>query len=168
MTILIALGANLPGRNGLSPRETCAAALDRLSASPDLQVEAVSGWYRSRPVPAGDQPDYCNGAALLCGNIAPESLLTRLHAIEAEFGRVRTVVNAARPLDLDLIAMGDLVRTGTPPLLPHPRTHLRRFVLRPLLDIAPDWVHPLHRQSVAAMLAGLPETPEDDVLPWRD
>ena len=79
-------------------------------------------------------------------------LLAALHAIEAEAGRVRTVRNAARPLDLDLIAMDGLVR-GTPPILPHPRAHLRAFVLMPLRDVAPEWRDPVSGRTPGEMLA---------------
>lgn len=113
----------------------------------------MSRWYRTRPVPASDQPDYINGIVRLCGPCDPAGLLAGLHAIEAEAGRVRTVRNAARPLDLDLLGVGDLVIDGPHLTLPHPRLHLRGFVLAPLCDIAPGWVHPVFGRRAADMLA---------------
>jgi 2-amino-4-hydroxy-6-hydroxymethyldihydropteridine diphosphokinase len=88
-------------------------------------------------------------------------LLDVLHTIEAHFGRVRTVANAPRVLDLDLLAFGDLVtgadEEGWEELhLPHPRLENRAFVLLPLADVAPDWVHPQTGQTVAEMVAQLP------------
>jgi 2-amino-4-hydroxy-6-hydroxymethyldihydropteridine diphosphokinase len=119
-----------------------------------MQLVARSRWYRSAAVPPSGQPDYVNGTVRLAGDVEPSSLLARLHAIEAEAGRVRTVRDAARILDLDLLAMDDVIMTG-PPVLPHPRLHERAFVLLPLLDIAPGWVHPRLGQRAADMAAAL-------------
>ena len=83
----------------------------------------------------------------------------RLMAVETACGRERSVPNAARTLDLDIIAIGDLVRDEPDPILPHPRAHLRAFVLAPLADVAPDWMHPVLGRTAAALLADLP--PQD-------
>ena len=86
-------------------------------------------------------------------------LLAWLQVIEADAGRSRSVPNAARTLDLDIIAMGDggqMVRAVPDPVLPHPRAHLRAFVLVPLLDVAPNWIHPVLRRSAGELLAALP------------
>jgi 2-amino-4-hydroxy-6-hydroxymethyldihydropteridine diphosphokinase len=90
----------------------------------------------------------------------PESLLSGLQALEREFGRrPKRVQNEPRPLDLDLIAFGDEVRATPELTLPHPRAHLRRFVLQPLAEIAPDLVLPGQRATVAELLRGLPNDP---------
>jgi 2-amino-4-hydroxy-6-hydroxymethyldihydropteridine diphosphokinase len=86
-------------------------------------------------------------------------LLASLQGLEDASGRHRSGPNAARPLDLDIIAMGDLVREMPDPILPHPRAHLRRFVLVPLAEVAPGWVHPVLRRTVEALIAELPPTP---------
>ena len=139
--ILVAIGANLYGPDGRSPLQTCEWAVGRIASLPGLSLAASSRWYRSRPVPPSGQPDYINGAVRLTGEADPQALLQSLHAIEAEAGRVRSEVNAARTLDLDLLAIdGIVIEDGL--VLPHPRLHLRAFVLLPLMDIAPDWVHP--------------------------
>ena len=78
-----------------------------------------------------------------------------LQTIEADAGRVRGAPNAPRTLDLDIIAMGNLVRAAPDPILPHPRAHLRAFVLAPLADVAPGWVHPLLHRGPKALLANL-------------
>jgi 2-amino-4-hydroxy-6-hydroxymethyldihydropteridine diphosphokinase len=154
--ILVAIGANLPGPHGEPPLLACQAAAAALGRLPGLRLEAVSRWYATSPEPPSGQPDYVNGVARLSGEADPAWLLARLLAIEAGAGRRRSVPNAARTLDLDLIAMGDLLRERPDPVLPHPRAHLRGFVLLPLADVAPAWRHPLLCRSVAELIAALP------------
>lgn len=151
--ILVAIGANLPGAQGAAPLVACRAAAESLRSLPDLRVVAVSRWYATAPVPPSGQPDYVNGVVRLEGAADPAWLLRRLHAIEADAGRVRGVRNAARTLDLDLIDVNGLVRDAPDPVLPHPRAHERAFVLRPLADVAPEWVHPRLGTPVADLLA---------------
>lgn len=165
--ILIAIGANLPGPAGASPRETCISALDAVRALPGLEFRAVSPWYRTAPVPRdASQPDFCNGVARFSGAAEPEALLAALHRIEARFGRVRSAPNAARTLDLDLIDLNGLVRDAPPPILPHPRAHLREFVLRPLLDVAPDWVHPRSGTAGRSLLDTVPDDKGAPIGSW--
>ena len=154
--ILIAIGGNLPGRHGQHPLVTCRAAATALADLPGLRLEAVSHWYATTPVPASDQPPYVNGVARLSGDADPAWLLARLLAIEAVAGRARSVADAARVLDLDLVGMGDAVRDAPDPILPHPRAHLRAFVLQPLCDVAPDWVHPRLLRTARQLLQALP------------
>ena len=142
-TILVAVGANLPDRHGRPALETCRRAVERVANSTRLRLDAVSPWYRTSPVPASDQPDYVNAVARFSGDAEPGELLRRLQAIEAEAGRVRGAPNAARVLDLDLLAIDDLVLTEIGLILPHPRLEERAFVLYPLCDVAPEWRHPL-------------------------
>ncbi|HSU05382.1 MAG TPA: 2-amino-4-hydroxy-6-hydroxymethyldihydropteridine diphosphokinase [Acetobacteraceae bacterium] len=157
--ILIAIGANLPGKMGEPPIGTCRAAALALEGLAGLRLRALSRWYRTAPVPRSDQPDYVNGVAHLEGEAEPAALLGALLSIEAAAGRERSVPNAARRLDLDIIAMGAVVRDGPDPVLPHPRAHERGFVLLPLRDVAPDWVHPRLGLSVDALIAALPLQP---------
>jgi len=157
--ILIALGANLPGLHGEPPLLACREAVEAMRAIPGMALHSVSRWYESEPIPPSGQPPYVNGVARFEGSVDPAWLLARLHGIEAAFGRVRGARNAARTLDLDILAIGDLVRDAPDPVLPHPRAHERGFVLRPLADVAPGWVHPSLHRSVAELLARLP--PQD-------
>lgn len=103
-------------------------------------------------------PDFINAVAAFepLSSLTPESLLTELQKLETEFGRQpKKVLNEARPLDLDLIAWGDEVRNTPTLILPHPRAHLRHFVLCPLCELAPDLVLPGQRRTVAELLAAL-------------
>lgn len=155
--ILIAIGANLPREGGITPLETCRWAVGRIGAIPGLRVVAVSAWYESAPVPPSGQPPYVNGVVNMAGDIEPAALLAALQAIEAEAGRRRTVANAARPLDLDIVAMDSCVRDAPDPILPHPRAEERAFVLLPLRDVAPDWCNPRTGHAVGAAIAALPQ-----------
>ena len=152
--ILVAIGANLPGPDGRTALQSCMWAVGRLEAVPGLRLEAVSRWYESAPVPASDQPPFVNGVTLLSGAADPHALLAALHGIEAEADRIRTVPNAARTLDLDLIGMDGLMLDG-PLRLPHPRAAERAFVLVPLCDVAPDWQHPRLARMAAELLPGV-------------
>ncbi len=163
--ILIAIGANLPGRNGGTPVQTCIAAVGAIRAIPGLAFIALSPWYRTKAIPVSSQPDYCNGMIRMHGAIDPAALLRQLHEIEVQFGRERQAPNAARTLDLDIIAMDRLVRAAPDPVLPHPRAHERAFVLRPLLDVASSWRHPVLGHSVTTLLR---ELPPQGIEPWHD
>lgn len=154
-TILVAIGANLASDKGRSPLETCQWAAGQLAQLPGLELRRVSRWFATQPIPASDQPRFVNGAAWLSGASEPCHFLETLHAIEAEAGRVRGVPNAARTLDLDLLAMDGLVMAAPKLVLPHPRLQDRAFVLAPLQDIRPDWTHPVLHLNVATMLAAV-------------
>ncbi len=162
--IFIGIGGNLVDENGASPVETCRRAAARLDAVPGLRLRALSRWYLTDPVPPSGQPPYVNAIAVLRverpgTEPEPDGLLATLQAIEAQAGRVRGERNAARTLDLDIIAMGEggqMVRDAPDPILPHPRAHLRAFVLVPLLDVAPGWLHPVLGLTVGALLRALP------------
>lgn len=159
--ILIGIGANLASERFGAPLEACEAALKALGEVAGVRVAAVSRWFESAPVPASDQPWFVNGVARVETELSALALLDALHAIEARFGRVRTVPNAPRVLDLDLLAYGDEMIGGGEggedgAQVPHPRLEGRAFVLLPLGDVAPDWVHPRTGCALAEMVAKLP------------
>lgn len=154
--ILIAFGANLPGPDGSPPQETCRRAVAAITAMPGIVVAGVSPFYRSAPVPVSDQPSYINGVLRAEGDVDPAVLLAGLLDIEGRFGRRRTGLNAARSLDLDIVDMDGRIRPAPDPVLPHPRAHERAFVLRPLIDVAPGWRHPLLGRTAVELLAALP------------
>jgi 2-amino-4-hydroxy-6-hydroxymethyldihydropteridine diphosphokinase len=170
--ILIAIGANLAAPDGRTSYQLCNDAVDAMAVLPGLAVSAVSRWYRSEPVPWSEQPDYVNGCVRLdvapgADEPDPQDMLTILQRIEQAHGRQRSIANAARTLDLDIVAMGvdgALVRDRPDPVLPHPRMHLRAFVLLPLRDVAPHWVHPRSGLTIDRLIDALPPA---DLAPDR-
>ena len=157
--ILIAIGANLSTEFGRSPKESCEWATRRLAEIVNVNLVSRSPWYLSEAIPPSGHPAYINGIVRLEGTPEPSWLLARLHEIEAESGRIRHQINDPRTLDLDLIDLNGVISAGPTPILPHPRAHLRAFVLLPLRDVAPEWVHPALGQTASDLLAGLPPQP---------
>jgi len=128
------------------------AALARFPGA-GLPIVARSGWWRSAawPDPAG--PEYRNGVALVEATKRPRELLEALFSIEQAFERTREAKNAPRTLDLDMIAWGREVVHAPGLTLPHPRAHERLFVMGPLAEIAPGWLHPVLGKSAAELAA---------------
>lgn len=149
--ILIALGANQPSPAGL-PDDTLRAALALLEDA-GVVVVAVSPFHQTAAWPDPSDPPFVNAVARVETDLTSRQLIDLLHAIEARFGRARGARNAPRPLDLDLIDHDGRVESPPGgPILPHPRAHERAFVLAPLLEIAPDWVHPALGIAGASLL----------------
>ena len=119
----------------------------------DLCIVRRSRWWRSAAWPDPAAPAYLNGVAMVETPLSPRALMARLLAIEAEFGRRRTEPNAPRTLDLDLIAHGRQIVAEPGLAVPHPRAHERLFVIGPLAEIAPVWVHPALGETAAALAA---------------
>ena len=142
----IALGANLG-----DPVATVEAAILALRAMPQTEFIAASSLYRTAPVGLKHQPDFINAVVELVAASSAPTLLESLFEIEAQFGRQRSVRNAPRTLDLDLLLCGDLLSDDPQLTLPHPRMHQRAFVLAPLAEIAPHLVVP-GRGGVAELL----------------
>ena len=155
--IYIGMGGNLPHRTFGPPRQTLKEALKAL-AGHGISVVRVSPWYRSAPVPASDQPWYVNAVAEIDTGLEADQLLAELHRVEAAFGRIRSVPNAPRLIDLDLLDFRGRTAAGGKDraTLPHPRMAGRAFVLRPLADLAPDWRHPATGQAIGALIDALP------------
>ena len=150
--ILIALGSNLSSHAG-DPAATLRAALAHLAAH-DVEIEAVSRFFRTPAWPDPNDPPFVNAVARAITELSPGELIARLHETEAAFGRVRTERNAPRTLDLDILDYGGRSEAG-PPVLPHPRIESRAFVLIPLKDVAPDWRHPVSGKSLDELLAAI-------------
>ena len=158
--ILIALGANLPTARFGTPAEGLDAALAALGER-GIRTAARSRWYRSAPAPPATGPWFVNGVIRAETALDPVPLMACLLAVESAFGRRRSVAGADRPLDLDLLDYhGRILERagddGGPALvLPHPRLAERAFVLAPLLEVAPDWRHPVSDAGAADLLEAL-------------
>jgi 2-amino-4-hydroxy-6-hydroxymethyldihydropteridine diphosphokinase len=159
--ILVGLGANHPGPWGV-PAATIKRALSEMERT-GIAVDAISPFYETAAVGRARQPAFVNTVALVATSLSPEALLRRLKEIERRAGRRGGRPWGPRTLDIDIIDYKGLVRhwrarkadfsrAGPRPLvLPHPLMHERAFVLRPLLDIAPDWRHPVLRRSAQSL-----------------
>lgn len=181
---LVAFGANLPF-SGQPPQVTLRQAAFEVERR--IGPVTMSRLFATPCFPAGAGPDYVNAAARvsLPKDMAAEQVLAALHRIEADFGRRRDTRWGMRTLDLDLLALDDLLhpdaatwtawaglapddqarRTPEGLILPHPRLQDRAFVLVPLADVAPDWRHPVNNRTVLQMRDALPVADLDQVRP---
>jgi 2-amino-4-hydroxy-6-hydroxymethyldihydropteridine diphosphokinase len=118
-----------------------------------LRIVRRSGWWRSAAWPDPSQPAYLNAVTIVETALSPTALMAAIHALEAEFGRKRGAPNAPRTLDIDLIAYARQVIDAPGLAVPHPRAAERLFVMGPLAQIAPEWVHPTLGQTAAELAA---------------
>ncbi len=123
-----------------------------MRAHPQINVLAVSSFYRTAPVGMVDQDWFINGALLCETTLMPEELLGVVRGIENDFGRLRKIRWGPRTLDLDILAFDDESMELPDLTVPHPRLHERRFVLLPLAEIVPSWTHPVLKLSIPEML----------------
>lgn len=142
------MGSNLGDRTA-----NCMLAVSMLSAF--ARVTAVSSVYETEPVGPKDQPDFINCAACIETDLPPEELLAELQSIEDTLGRVRSGRWRERSIDLDIVFYDGLIMNTDELTIPHPRAHLRRFVLEPLAEISPGLVHPVLGATVSGLLGML-------------
>lgn len=158
--ILVALGSNLPSIHGDS-EETIVEALKYLN-NRGLYIHKVSKIYTTAPVPVSDQPWFKNAVVSIKTKIDPYAVLRILQDIEVEFGAKPLERNGPRVLDLDLLSYQMRIISDAYISLPHVRMHQRSFVLYPLMDIDPDWVHPLLNKTVRQLIDEL--APADQII----
>lgn len=152
--VVLALGGNVGDVSATMQR-----ALEAMGNLEETRVISVSSQYRTEPRDVTDAQDwYINAAAIIATRLDPETLRRRLEAIEISLGRRSKSDLQPRSIDIDIIDY-DGVIMHTPKLtLPHPRMHVRRFVLTPLAEIAPGWLHPLLQLTAVQLLARCPDT----------
>ena len=138
--IFVGIGSNLSSEAFGNPIKNCIEAVKILNN--EILIEEISPWYKSEPVPKSDQPWYVNGVLNINTDLNPLEVLNILLKIETNFGRTRGKKNESRVLDLDLLTFNDLIIDTKKLIIPHPRMHLRSFVMKPITDINPNWIHP--------------------------
>lgn len=156
--IFVALGANLPGDYG-SPYDTLQAA-KRAMEEHGVTILASSRTWLTAPVPLSNQPWYHNEVVRIATDFSAFELLGVLQAIENRFGRVRTIRNAPRVLDLDLLAFNNEILNKPELIVPHPRMHKRAFVLLPMREVVGRWEHPVIGMDLDDLIMRLPAAQE--------
>ena len=158
------IGANLVPEGCSSLQNGLDAAVEMLAEYGINNVQC-SSWYETSPVPKSDQPLFRNAVFSAVTDASPPQLLERLNDIEARIGRVRTTRNAARVLDLDILDFNAQLVDLENLTIPHPRMHLRAFVLMPLQEIRADYIHPVTKKPIISLINDLPDEQEISRLP---
>lgn len=160
-TVYIAIGSNLGDK-----LSNCKKGIELLEKS-GITILACSHFYKTEPVDYTDQDRFINAAVKAETGLAPLQLLKLLKSIEKEAGRVDTVRFGPRILDMDIIFYDDVITDDSGLIIPHPRMHKRRFVLAPICDIEPELVHPVLKQTMAALLKQSDDDPQQEVILYR-
>ena len=152
--LIIGIGGNVHSLDGLHPIKVANIALKKIELF-NIHVDKLSSWYVSEPIPKSNQPNYFNCVAFCSSHLNEIEVLKILQTIEDTMGRVRVNINEPRAIDLDLIDLSGKVVNSKNLTLPHPRAHLRRFVMQPIAEIFPMWIHPIIRLSAKTLANGL-------------
>ena len=148
---IIAVGSNINSPEGFNPIENCNKAINELSKF-NIKIIQKSSWYLSEPIPKSSQPKYYNSVFLCNSNHNVNKVLKIIQIVEQKFGRLRVFKNMPRCIDLDIISFNGNVKNSLLLKIPHPRMHLRKFVLLPLFEIDSNWSHPLLKKSIKYFL----------------
>ena len=152
--IYIGIGSNLNGKNNETPLQNCKKALVELKK--EVNICKISSWYKSEPIPVSNQSWYINGVVEISTNKSSLDLLKFILSIEKVFGRVREKKNEARILDLDIIDYKKkILYIKNKLIIPHPRMHERSFVLQPLSELNPKWMHPIKKKGIKELIRNL-------------
>jgi 2-amino-4-hydroxy-6-hydroxymethyldihydropteridine diphosphokinase len=161
MLAYIGIGSNLGDK-----RNNCDQAVERIGRIRGCRLMQGSPWFLTRPVGVEGQDWYLNGVASLEAEISAHDLLARLLEIESVMGRVRTEKWGPRIIDLDLLLFGEEIISDRDLQVPHPFMHTRRFVLVPMVHLAPQLIHPVLRRAMAELLNSL-EGEGQDVIAFE-
>jgi len=159
VTVYLGLGSNMGNR-----QQNLDKALDLLSQR--LQLKQVSSLYDTEPVGNTEQPRFLNLVCQAYTRLAPAELLTLIKGIELKLGRARGQSNTPRPIDIDILFYGDQIVKTSELVIPHPKLTERAFVLVPLVEIAPNLVHPENSKTAKELLQDVTET--QGVLKWEN
>ena len=152
--IYIGIGSNLNGKNNETPLQNCKKALVELKK--EVNICKISSWYKSEPIPISKQPWFINGVIEISTDKSSLDLLEFILSIEKVFGRVREKKNEARILDLDMIDYKKkILYIKNKLIIPHPRMHERSFVLQPLSELNPKWMHPIKKKGIKELIRNL-------------
>ena len=152
--IYIGIGSNLNGKNNETPLQNCKKALVELKK--EVNICKISSWYKSEPTPVSNQPWFINGVIEISTDKSSLDLLEFILSIEKVFGRVREKKNEARILDLDIIDYKKkILYIKNKLIIPHPRMHERSFVLQPLSELNPKWMHPIKKKGIKELIRNL-------------
>ena len=148
---IIAFGSNIKSPEGFSPIKNCNNAINELSKF-NINIVQKSSWYLSEPIPKSTQPKFYNLVVSCCTNHGVDKILKIIQIVEHKFGRIRIFKNMPRCIDIDIISFNKNVKKSLLLTVPHPRMHLRKFVLIPLLEIDSNWLHPLLKKNINFLL----------------
>ena len=148
---IIAVGSNINSPEGFKPIENCNKAINELSKF-NIKITQKSSWYLSEPIPKSSQPKYYNSVILCNANHNVNKVLKIIQIVEHKFGRIRFFKNMPRCIDLDIISFNGNVKNSLLLKIPHPRMHLRKFVLLPIYEIDSHWLHPLLKKNIKFFL----------------
>ncbi|MBS91619.1 MAG: 2-amino-4-hydroxy-6-hydroxymethyldihydropteridine diphosphokinase [Rickettsiales bacterium] len=151
--ILVAIGSNLQSKEYGSPYDNCLEVIKLIKKK--FYVKQVSRFYKTEPIPKSTQPWFVNAVIEIITKNEPFVILEELLKLEKYFKRQRKKKNEPRIIDLDLLTYNDLILNTDSLVLPHPRMHLRKFVIKPICDLDPFWKHPLLEKSAKDILKKL-------------
>ncbi len=151
--ILVAIGSNLESKQFGAPYKNCLEAIKLIKRQFD--VKQVSNFYKTEPIPKSSQPWFVNAVIEIITEYGPKKILKELLVLEKYFKRKRKNKNEPRVIDLDLISYNEIIMNTNSLILPHPRMHTRKFVIKPICDLDPLWRHPLLNKTAEDLLKKL-------------
>ena len=150
-TSYIGIGSNMG-----DPRRNCLDSIAKIDKLDDCEVTSVSSLYLTEPIGVTGQEWYINGAVSVSTGLSPFEMIERLFEIEGRMGRVREKRWGPRIIDLDILLFGQDIINRDTLKVPHPMMHMRRFVMAPMAEIAPDLIHPILGKSMVELLRAIP------------